>query len=391
MSAQQFLYYLSGRKYMRILAAVFVFIFPSLIFAKELPLQTLKLPPGFAINLYASPVNDARGLALGDKGVVFVGTKADKVYAILPEQDANGLHKVVTIASGLNQPNGVAFYKGALYVAEIDRIIKYPDIIQHLTDPPKPELVTKDVPVKVAGGRYQTQHAWKTIAFSPNGKLYMAVGVPCDACLPEDKRFGTIMRMQPDGSNREIYASGVRNSVGFAWDPVADKFWFTDNGRDWMGDNRPPDKLEYAPVKGLFFGFPYYHGLDQNGKPISDPKFGKLRSPDGITWPIYQLPAHVAVLGMTFYTGKMFPAAYHNQIILAEHGSWNSSKKVGYRLTIITLNKQRQPISYQPFVTGWEKDESAWGRPVATLVMPDGSLLVSDDYAGVIYRITYGK
>lgn len=238
------------------------------------------------MSLYAPSLDNVRGLALGDNGTVFVGTNKNKVYAILPDKSADGLHKVITLASGLNQPNGVAFYKGALYVAEIDRIIKFPDIEAHLNNPPKPELVTKNVPLKLeknATGHYQAKHAWKTIGFSPDGELYMAVGAPCDSCLPPDKSFGTIMRMKPDGSHMEIYANGVRNSVGFAWDPVTDKFWFTDNGRDWMGDNSPPDKLEFAPVKGLFFGFPYYHGLDAQGQPIPDPEYGKLRSPAGIT------------------------------------------------------------------------------------------------------------
>lgn len=359
-------------------------LLPIILSAKELPIQNLQIPSGFNINLYAN-IKDARQLALGDDNVVYVGTKSDKVYAILPNQ------KVVTIASGLNQPNGVAFHDGDLYVAEINRLVKFPRISSQLNNPPQPQVVT-DLPVKKTDNdRYENHHALKTIGFSPDNKLFVAVGVPCNSCIPENKYFGTIISMNPDGTDKEIYASGVRNSVGFDWDPLTKQFWFTDNGRDWMGDNLPPDKLENAPTKGLFFGYPYFHGLDASNKPIPDPEFGKLRASSGIKWPAYELPAHVAALGMTFYTGNLFPPNYRNQIIIAEHGSWNRSKKIGYRLSLVTLDNQRKPISYQPFVEGWEKNESTWGRPVDALVMPDGSLLVSDDYAGVVYRITYNK
>lgn len=367
-------------------------LLPLSLWAKNLPLHELQLPMGFSIAIYADHLKDARELAIGDKGTVFVGsTKAGKVYALLPATDNANKHKIKVIASGLNQPNGVAFYNKALYVAAVDRIIRFDAIEEHLDNPPKSQLITDDFPTSKpsAPSHYFTFHSWKFIRFSPDGKLYVAIGSPCDSCLVDDPRFGTIMRMNPDGSNREIYAKGVRNSVGFDWDPITHKFWFTDNGRDWMGDDMPPDKLYYAPKSGLDFGFPYYHAKDQDGNPIPDPKYGKLRPPTGITWPILALPAHVAALGMTFYTGKMFPPEYRNQIIIAEHGSWNRSKKVGYRLTLVKLNQERKPIAYQSFVSGWQKNEKVWGRPVATAVMQDGSLLVSDDYAGVVYQITY--
>lgn len=366
---------------------------PTFVWAKALPLQDLHLPPGFSIQLYATGVKDARELALGDNGEVYVGsTDAGKVYAIDPGDSYSGLHKVRVVASGLYQPTGVAFYQGDLYVSEVDRIIKYDHMDEQLAHLPAqaPILVTKALPYQkdTGSGERYLRHGWKFIRFSPEGQLFIAVGSPCDNCISKDSRFGTIMEMKPMDAEPKIYATGVRNSVGFDWDPLTQKFWFTDNGRDKLGDNIPPDKLLYDPVPGLNFGFPYYLGLDANGKPMPDPTYGHLRSPKGITWPALQLPAHVAILGMSFYTGKMFPPTYDNQIIAAEHGSWDRSTKVGYQLILIKINGDKA-LGWQPFVTGWEKNERYWGRPVADIVLPDGSLLVSDDYAGVVYRISY--
>ncbi len=358
----------------------------------NLNLDQLKMPPGFHIEIFAEKVKDARKLALGSKGTIFVGSaEAATVYAIVPNVNSLHGHEVKIIATGLNQPQGVAFYKGDLYVAEVDRIIRFKNIEEHLNDPPAPLMVTNHFPlVSLKGDEQSQRHGWKTIHFGPDDKLYVAIGSPCDVCLSKDSRDGTIMRMNPDGSHLETFASGVRNSVGFDWSPSTHKLWFTDNGRDYMGDNIPPDKLNYAPTQGLNFGFPYYHGKDKNGKPIPDPKYGKLRSPAGITWPALNLPAHAAVLGMIFYTGDMFPTDYKNQILIAEHGSWNRSTKVGYQVSLVKI-KENKALSYTPFITGWQKNENYWGRPVELLEMPDGSVLLSDDYAGIIYRITYSK
>lgn len=373
-----------------ILILVVSFLLLPKAYADNLPLEQIQMPPRFHISVFADGIKNARELALGDNGIVFVGSSAAaKVYAIVPVPNHPIQHQIKIIASGLNQPQGVAFYKGDLYVAEVDRIIRYNHIENLLDNPPPPQLVTNQFPIAAPeGDSFYQRHGWKTIHFGPDNKLYVAVGAPCDSCLSKDLRDGTIMRMNPDGSDMEVYAKGVRNSVGFDWQPITQKLWFTDNGVDTLGDNFPPDKLNYAPVKGLDFGFPYYCGKDENGQPIPDPKFGKLRSPDGITWEAINLPAHVAVLGMVFYTGSMLPAQYHNQIIVAEHGSRVRSTKIGYRLALIKINGDKA-LSYTPFITGWEKNEKFWGRPVALLVMPDGSLLVSDDYAGVIYRVTY--
>jgi len=373
---------------LRYLIFYFLFIVPFVVFAKTVKLEALRMPPGFHVEIYAKNLQSPREMALGDKGTVFVGSTKNKVYAIRPSQNGE-VPQVRVIASGLNQPQGVAFYKGNLYVAEVDRIIRYDDIEKNLGHLPSPVLITDKLGKKETSQSEQSQrHAWKTINFGPDGKLYMAIGMPCDSCLPEDPLEGTIVSMNPDGSNMEVYAKGIRNSVGFDWHPLTHELWFTDNGRDYLGDDMPPDKLCRASRKGLDFGFPYYLGIDEKGNPIPDPHYGKMRSPEGITWEALNLPAHVAVLNMIFYKGDMFPKEYKNQIFMAEHGSWNRSKKVGYQIEVVKL-KDNQPISRAPFITGWEKNEKYWGRPVGLLEMPDGSLLISDDDAGLVYRVSY--
>ena len=343
--------------------------------ANALPLDQLKLPPGFSIKVYAH-VPNAREMTLGQNGIVYVGSRGGgDVYAVIPNRARTHAKQVKVIASGLNMPNGVAFYKDDLYVAEVSRILRYRQITTHLKHPVA-QVVTDKLPKKA-------HHGWRFIRFGPDGWLYMGIGAPCNVCISKDPRFATIMRMRPDGQQMQIVAKGVRNSVGFDWSPLTHELWFTDNGRDWLGDNLPPDELNHAPHKGMNFGFPYFYGNN-----VPDPKYGKLRSAKGMTPPVKALGPHVAALGMTFYTGKMFPANYRNQIIIAEHGSWNRSQKIGYRLMLVRL-KGNNAISYQSFVTGWLQGQKNWGRPVDVLVMPDGSLLVSDDYAGILYRITY--
>jgi glucose/arabinose dehydrogenase len=342
----------------------------------DLPLDKIQLPAGFHIQLYAQ-VPDAREMTLGDNGIVYVGTRKGNVYAVLPNKDLTHAAEVKTIASGLNMPNGVAYRNGDLYIAEVSKITRFDQINQHL-DHPQTTVINDQLPT-------ESHHGWRYIGFGPDNWLYLAIGAPCNSCISKDARFATISRIKPDGTNFQIYANGVRNSVGFAWNPQDQKLWFTDNGRDWMGDNLPPDKLNFAPVAGMNFGFPYFYGNN-----IPDPTFGHLKSAQGMTPPAINLDPHAATLGMKFYTGTMFPPSYRHQIIIAEHGSWNRSKKIGYRLSIVQL-KNNKAVSYQPFITGWLQGESNWGRPVDLLVMPDGSLLVSDDYAGVIYRVTYNS
>ena len=289
---------------------------------------------------------------------------------------ANRADEVITIAHGLNEPNGVALRDGALYVAESSRVIRYDNIEDRLKNPPEPVVVSDNFP-------RQSGHEWKYLRFGPDGKLYVPIGAPCNICEPPDKRQASIARMNADGSDFEIFARGVRNSVGFDWHPDTHQLWFTDNGRDLLGDDLPSDELNFAPEIGMNFGFPYCHQGD-----LPDPTFGKKHPCSEFVPPAAKLGPHVASLGMRFYTGNMFPSEYKNQIFIAEHGSWNRSIPIGYRVARVRLEGNRV-VEQNIFAEGWLQGGEAWGRPVDVLVMPDGALLVSDDRAGAIYRISY--
>ena len=348
-------------------------------------------PPGFHVDVFADDVDNARDMVLGPQGTVFVGSmRAGKVYAVV---DRNGDHKadrVVVIASGLDQPNGVAMRNGALYVATASRILRFDDIERHLDAPPAPVVVRDNLPNPSAG------HTWKFIAFGPDDLLYMSVGAPCNVCL-SPPMVSAIVRMKPDGSNLETFAEGVRNTVGFAWHPVTHELWFTDNGRDMMGDDVPSDELNVAWKKGLHFGFPYCHQGD-----VADPEFGAQRACSTTEPPVLKLGAHVASLGFTFDTGSMFPASYRNAVIVAEHGSWNRSVPSGYRV-MVARTEGRRVTSYEPFVEGFMPGargalpggraaaRAALGRPVDVLQMPDGSVLISDDTGNRILRVSYKR
>lgn len=345
---------------------------------EDVSLSSIQLPPGFAISTYAE-VNNARSMALSPSGTLFVGNRdGDKVYAVKDTDGDFVADKKWVLDSGLNMPNGVAFHNGDLYVAEVSRILKFADIENKLDQPGEPEVIYDQFPT-------ETHHGWKYIAFGPDGKLYVPVGAPCNICEPTDSIYAGIHRMNPDGTGLEVYARGVRNTVGFTWHPETNDLWFTDNGRDMLGDDVPPCELNAAPQAGMHFGYPYCHGGT-----ISDPEFGSKRACTEFVQPVQNLGAHVAPLGLKFYTGDMFPAEYKNQIILAEHGSWNRSKKSGYKLSLVKL-QEGKAVSYEPFASGWmnEASQEVSGRPVDVLQLPDGSLLVSDDQAGKIYRITY--
>lgn len=343
--------------------------------AADLPLDRIQLPPGFQIELLAR-VPNARQMSLGKNNVLFVGsTREGKVHALELDKDyrAGKLH---VIAADLQMPVGVAYFQSNLYVSAVSRILRLDDIDTRLADPPKPVVVRNDFPK-------ETHHGWKFIAFGPDGLLYIPVGAPCNICEPDPDRYAAIQRMKPDGTQMETFARGIRNTVGFDWHPVTKELWFTDNGRDLMGDDVPPDELNHAPKTNLHFGYPYCHGGT-----IPDPEFGAKRPCSAFTPPIQNLGAHVAALGMRFYTGTQFPAEYRQQVFIAEHGSWNRSKKVGYRVSLVKLEGNKA-VSYTPFASGWLQGDNAWGRPADVLVLPDGSLLVSDDFAGAIYRIRY--
>lgn len=342
-----------------------------------LPLDSIRLPPGFKIAVFAEPVKGARSLALGPRGTVFVGTQREGAVYALVDADRDGrAERVHTLATGLNTPNGVAFKEGALYVAEVNRILRLDGIEDHLKDPPQPVAVTSAFPS-------DRHHGWKFIAFGPDGKLYVPVGAPCNICLSPDSIFASITRINPDGSGLEIMAHGVRNSVGFDWDPRDSSLWFTENGRDWMGDDMPSCELDHLTAAGQHFGYPFCHQGD-----TLDPEFGKGRNCADYVAPMALLGPHTAPLGMRFYRGNLFPEKYRGAMFIAEHGSWNRSKPVGYRV-VVAYPQADGTVEHEVFADGWLSGSSAWGRPVDVLELPDGSLLVSDDAADTIYRITY--
>lgn len=345
---------------------------------QRIPLYRVRLPPGFHISIYAY-VPNAREMTLGRRGTVFVGSAiAGAVYALVDRRQQGRAARQYLVAQGLDYPTGIAYANGSLYIAAMNRLLRLDQIEQHLAHPPRPVLVTDRLPT-------DREHGWKFIAFGPDHKLYVQIGAPCDTCLADLNHYALILRMNPDGSQQEVYARGIRNSVGFDWSPIDQALWFTSNGRDYLGDRLPPDELGRAPVKGLNYGFPFCHA----GTP--DPYWGRgHQCRTEFSPPALALPAHVAPLGMRFYTGRMFPPAYRNGIFIAEHGSgsWTRRSKIGYRVTWVAVNG-RQATAYRVFAAGWQQGESDWGRPVDVLVMPDGSLLVSDDQAGVVYRITY--
>ena len=349
--------------------------------ASLLPIDRLKLPEGFKITVFADSRDGARSMAMGTDGTLFVSTRNDKtVYAIQDRDGDYRADRTIILDSTLEVPNGIAFKDGDLYVAQVDRLLRYKNIEQHLDSLPEPEVIYDDFPTEF-------HHGWKYIAFGPDGKLYVPVGAPCNICdrTGEDERFGTITRMDPDGTNREIYARGVRNTVGFTWHPETGDMWFTDNGRDMLGDDIPPCELNRISEAGQHFGYPFCHGGT-----VKDPEFGNQRPCSDFVPPVQALGAHVAPLGIQFPKGGMFPDSYKNVAFIAEHGSWNRSKKVGYRIAMVKLDGNTA-VGYESFIEGWldEESQEPFGRPVDLLFLKDGSLLISDDFGDAIYRVTY--
>jgi glucose/arabinose dehydrogenase len=334
----------------------------------QVQLEKIQLPPGFRIEVYAQVAN-ARSLALGARGTLFVGSRSGgTVHAVSPDR------KVTRIAEGMSMPNGVAFRDGALYIAEVGKIFVLEDIEKDLSSIQKPKLFFDKLPSDV-------HHGWKFIRFSPDGKLFIPIGAPCNVC--DRNGYALVGSLDLASRNFQVFARGIRNTVGFDWHPQTRELWFTDNGRDWLGDELPADELNRAPRAGMHFGFPHCHQGD-----LPDPEFGRTRKCGEFEPPAQKLGPHVAALGMRFYTGSMFPAEYRNQIFIAEHGSWNRSKKSGYRISLVKTENNKV-VSYQPFAQGWLQGESAWGRPVDLEILPDGSLALSDDSAGLVYRISY--
>jgi glucose/arabinose dehydrogenase len=357
------------------------------------PLDQLKLPSGFKISVFAEGVANARGMALGAKGTVFVGSmSARNVYALVDTKGTGVADKIKVIATNVPNPAGVAFRDGSLYYSSITRIFRLDNIEDHLDAPPQPIVVYDQLPNN--GG-----HNWRYLAFGPDGLLYIGLGSPCNVCEQEllaDPRLATISRIKPDGTGFEIFAHGVRNSVGFDWHPVTHEMWFTDNGRDNLGDDIPSDELNVATKAGQHFGYPYCQQGD-----LVDPDVGKGHSCAEFVPPILKVGPHVAAIGMKFYTGSMFPAEYRNAILMAQHGSWNRSQPIGYRV-MVARNDGHKVLDYQPFVDGFlhgirgtpstnGATGDAYARPADVLVLKDGSLLISDDQGGRIFRVTYGK
>jgi len=347
--------------------------------AARLPVAKLHVPDGFKVEVYASGIPNARSMRLGDQGTLFVGSRLlDKVYAVTP---VNGVNTVKVIATGLHRPNGVAFHDGSLYVAELSKIWRYDNIEANLDHPPKPVLIYDDLPKDEA-------HGWKFIGIGPDNKLYVPVGSPGNILMPPSTH-AQIRRMDLDGKNVEVVARGLRNSVGFDWNPVTKDLYFTNNGRDWVSEDIPEDTLHRVSstaAEAPNFGFPYCHQGN-----FTDPEYGWGRSCSEIAQPAALMGAHTAVLGMRFYTGDMFPGAYKNAIFVARHGSWNRTKKLGGDIVVVKLKEDGSVASIEPFMTGFLENNSYVGRPVDVQMMRDGSLLVSDDWNGAVWRVSYNR
>ncbi|MGZ5007879.1 MAG: PQQ-dependent sugar dehydrogenase [Methylobacter sp.] len=369
---------------MHIIKAIMFTLFlinPCLTFALQenyqALLKQLHVPAGFSLSVFADNLPNARSLALGDNGVIFVGTgSGDSVYAVQDTNNDGVADKRYVIADHLYMPNGVVYKDGSLYVAEINRIIRFDNIIQQLANPPKPVVIYDQFPS-------DQHHGWKYLRFGPDNKLYTAIGAPCNICEPEKPVYSSLVRLNADGSGNEILARGIRSSVGFDWQPGTNALFFTDNGRDYLGDDLPPDELNQWTTIGEHFGFPYCHGGD-----VLDPEFSAGKNCRQFTAPAWKFKAHMAPLGMRFYLGSQFPADYKNQLFVALHGSWNRSIPQGYRVALVKFN-QGKPVSENVFIDGWLTNNNVLGRPVDILEMPDGSLLISDDSLGLIYKVEY--
>lgn len=339
-------------------------------------LEQIRLPPGFAIHLFGDDIENARQMALGERGTVFVGSRrSGRVYALVDDDGDYVADRKYRIAEKLSMPSGLEFKFGSLYVAALDRILRYNDIENWLDQPPEPDVIIDTLPD-------ETHHGWKYLEFGPDQMLYYPVGAPCNIC--DEPGYAEVRRIYADGSGEEVYARGIRNSVGMAFHPSTGELWISDNGRDMMGDDMPGDELNHAPRPGLHFGYPYCHQGD-----TLDPEFGKGKNCADYEPPALTLGAHVAAIGMDFYTGSQFPPEYRGDLFIAQHGSWNRSSKVGYNVLRVRFDDQGRVAGSEVFAKGWLQGQENWGRPADIMQLPDGSLLVADDQLGVVYRIIY--
>jgi glucose/arabinose dehydrogenase len=343
--------------------------------ADKLPTAKLKLPPGFKLEVYASGIKNARSLRMGDKGTLFVSNwQANKVWAVTD----NGKTKKA-IYEGLDWPNGIAFHDGTLYIAEHEKISKAENIEDNLDNPPKLQMIYDKL------GK-ERPHGWRFLAVGPDNRLYVANSSPCNICMPPDTH-GQMRSIKLDGSDEQVVARGIRNTVGFDFNPKNGQLYFTDNNRDWMSEDLPNCELNHISQPGKqHFGFPYCHQGN-----IADPEFGWGHSCKDYTPPIALLGPHTAPLGMRFYTGTMFPEKYRNTIFIARHGPWNKTTKEGAGVVAVHLDDQGNTKGIEEFMTGFIQNNTYVARPVDVMVMKDGSLLVSDDWNGAVYRITYGS
>ena len=364
---------------LKAIALISYSIFASSCIAQEVDLNNLVLPDGFSISVYAE-VNGPRQLALGADNIVYVGGVRDRVSAVLDSNGDGSADEVLTVAEGLNTPNGVAYHQGGLYIGEINRISKISNISSRLSQPQATETIIDSLP-------RERHHGFKFLQIGPDGKMYFPVGGPCNVCLRSEETFATIQRMNLDGGDQEIVAHGVRNTVGFDWHPQTAELWFTDNGRDNLGDNIPACEINRLTEVGQHFGFPFIHQGD-----LPDPDFGIGKSVNDFIPPVQKLVAHSAPLGLAFYRGTMFPEEYRNTFFVAEHGSWNRSEKSGYRVAMGKISADNSSVTeYVSFLEGFLQGQANWGRPVDILNMRDGSVLISDDMANVIYRVSYAN
>ena len=339
---------------------------------KGIQLEALKTAPGFKVAIYATGLPKARQMALGSSGTLFVGSNDGKVYALTT--NGNQVWQTRTILSGITSPSGIAFYQGALYVSARTKVLRYNDIERHLDDPPAPVTVIDGFPDK-------ERHGAHYMRFGPDGKLYLSVGSPCDLCEAKDDEYGTILRMNPDGSGKEVYARGIRNTVGFDWHPQTRELWFTDQGQDNLGSGSPNDELNRVSRSGENFGFPYCH--DSNA---ANPHFGAKHGCSEFTAPVFGLGPHISALGMRFYTGAASQKDDVDSVIIARHGS-HPPTRVGYDVVRVVMGDNRAQ-RMEPFLTGFLQGRNYWGRPTDVLILADGSVLISDDLNGAVYRVS---
>ena len=333
----------------------------------------LQLPDGFKLTVLTNNVPNARQMAESPSGILYVGTRdAGKVYAVIAAGDGS-VPQVIVVDEGLTMPSGLALLNGDLYVGALNRILRYDDIENNFHKNPKPSVITDRLPDK-------RHHGWKYLSIGPDGYLYVPVGAPCNICFSDDERFASILRMDPSNGTTTVFAHGVRNSVGMSWHPITKQLWFSDNGGDMLGDDLPPEEINQVNQSGDHFGYPFIHA-----GAMKDPRLGHEYNASDFTSPEIKIQAHSAPLGLVFYDGNQFPRRYQNALFIAEHGSWNRSSKVGYQVSVVLANQN----TAMPFISGWLQDEKVFGRPSDLIVSSDGSLLIADDLAGSIYKVSY--